>query len=85
MGRPSSERAQKMVAVVEKELLTVKDVAAVLSVSQRQIWKLHSSGRLPASVRLARSVRWRRNELERWLSAGCPARDKWETMRGAGA
>jgi len=68
---------------MEKELLTVKDAAAALSVSQRQVWKLHASGRLPMPVRLGRSVRWKRDELLAWLEAGCPSRDVWEAMRRA--
>lgn len=72
-----------MIATVDKELLTVKDVATALSVSQRQVWKLHASGRLPMPVRLSRSVRWRRGELLAWCDAGCPSRDHWEAMRDA--
>lgn len=65
-----------MVTTVETELVTVKAVAGMLSVSQRQVWKLYASGRIPAPVRLGRSVRWRRLEIEEWVAAGCPARDE---------
>lgn len=67
------------------DLLTVKDLSERLRISTRQCWKLLSSGRLPAPVRLGRSVRWRRDELLAWLEAGCPSRDRWEAIRGAGA
>jgi excisionase family DNA binding protein len=56
-------------------LLTVNQVAEVLAVSIRQVWRLNATGRLPAPVRLGRSVRWRSAELEDWISAGCPAND----------
>ncbi len=63
----------------EKEMLMkVKQLAEALKVSERQVWKLRSSGRLPEPVRLGRSVRWRRNEIEAWIRAGCPAIDKWQ-------
>ncbi|MHC4698284.1 MAG: helix-turn-helix transcriptional regulator [Planctomycetota bacterium] len=68
---------------MEKELWTVKDVAAALSVSPRQVWKLISSGGIVAPVRIARSVRFRRNEILRWIAAGCPARDRWEATQEA--
>lgn len=56
------------------ELLTVRELAKALKVSARQIWKLHSSGRLPAAVRLARSSRWRAADFSRFIDAGCDMR-----------
>lgn len=74
-----------MQTTTDKELLTVKDVAAMLSVSQRQVWKLHASGRIPAPVRLGRSVRWAKNGIARWLELQCPTRERFEaeTLQGA--
>jgi len=60
------------------ELLTAKDVAAALRVSCRQVWKLTSCGRLPAPVRLSRSVRWRAADIARFVELGCPSRDVFE-------
>ena len=57
------------------ELLTVREVARLLKLSTRQIWKLSSAGKLPAPVRLGRSVRWRASDLARFLAVGAdPAR-----------
>ena len=75
-----------MIATADKELLTVKDVASMLSVSQRQVWKLHASGKIPAPVRLGRSVRWRaKDDIARWVQLGCPSRERFEAeaLRGA--
>ena len=60
------------------ELLTVKDVSARLRISQRQVWKLHSSGRIPAPVRISRSVRWREADIAHWVDLGCPSRERFE-------
>ena len=60
------------------ELLNVKDIASRLRVSARQVWKLHSSGRLPEPVRLGRWVRWRATDIERWVRMGCPDRERFE-------
>lgn len=65
-------------------LLNVRDVAARVRVSVRQVWKLASSGRIPKPVRLGRSVRWRAAELQAWIEAGCPARDQWKQQRAGG-
>ena len=56
------------------ELLTVRELANALKISTRQCWKLLSSGRLPAPVRLARSCRWRAADISRFIDAGCDMR-----------
>lgn len=63
---------------MQQELLTVADVATALSVSQRQVWKLIAAGRLVEPVRIARSVRFRRIDIQSWISQGCPPRDEFE-------
>ena len=66
---------------LERLALTAADVARLLDISQRHLWALHSSGRLPQPIRLGRSVRWNAAELRNWLAAGAPERSKWEAMR----
>ena len=65
------------------ELLTVKDVAARLRISPRQVWKLLALGRMPAPVRLSRSVRLRAADIAEWVQLGCPSRDKFDAERKA--
>ena len=71
---------EKSTAVGER-LLTVRQVADRLGVSTRQVWKLTAAEKLPAPVRLSRSVRWRANELDAWIKADCPARNRWKASR----
>jgi excisionase family DNA binding protein len=52
-------------------LLGVRDVANQLGVCTRQIWKLAKLGRLPAPVRLGRSVRWRESDISEFIRLGC--------------
>jgi len=54
-------------------LLTVADVAALLGVSPRSVWRMVQTGECPAPLRLRGCTRWRRAEVERWIAAGCPA------------
>jgi len=70
---------------VADRLLTVREVAARLGVSGRQVWKLCASGRLPAPVRLARSVRWRESDISEFIRLGCPALDAFAAARAAQA
>lgn len=60
------------------ELLTVRNLAALLKVSTRQVWKMTSAGRLPEPVRLGRSVRWRAGDIDEWVRLGCISRNEFE-------
>jgi excisionase family DNA binding protein len=53
-------------------LLDVRAVAALLRCSQRHVFRLASAGLMPAPRRLGTLVRWSRQELLDWISAGCP-------------
>ncbi len=53
------------------KLIDVKGVAERLGVSARQVWKLAAAGRLPAPVRLGRSVRWRESDIADFIRVGC--------------
>ena len=68
----------------DRLLLTVREVAALLGVSPRQIWKLNSTGRIPAPLRLSRSVRWSAETISAWVRLGCPSRDRFEAVSGRG-
>lgn len=64
----------------DPKLLTAGDLARRLKVSLRQVRKLHSEALLPAPVMLGRSMRWRGSEVGKWIEAGCPIREEWETQ-----
>jgi len=55
-------------------------VAELLSISERHVWALNASGRLPRPFRLGRAVRWSVDELLAWQRAGCPLREHWERL-----
>ncbi len=63
--------------------VSVRDLAGMLSMSVRHIQRMDAAGKLPRSVRLGRSKRWVRSEIESWLRAGMPNRKAWESMRRA--
>jgi excisionase family DNA binding protein len=54
-------------------LMDVRGVAALLGCSPRHVFRLADAGQMPPPVRVGRLVRWRRADLDAWLSAGCPA------------
>jgi excisionase family DNA binding protein len=53
-------------------LLVVKAVARLLGCSARHVYRLSDSGRMPAPVKIGALVRWSRQAIANWISAGCP-------------
>lgn len=62
-------------------LLTCETLAQRLGVSPRTVRRLDLAGRLPAPVRIGRAVRWREEEIDRWLESGAPERREWAALR----
>jgi excisionase family DNA binding protein len=54
-------------------MLTIDEVARLLSCSTRTVYRLNDAGRMPRPVRLGALVRWNRTEIEQWIADGCPA------------
>ena len=50
-------------------LLTAKQVAYLLGLSERSIWRLSGAGDLPAPIALGRSKRWYRKSLDEFAAA----------------
>lgn len=48
-------------------LLTVRQLAELLQVSTRTVWRMQSAGELPEPIRISHRVRWRRDDVEEWL------------------
>ncbi len=55
-------------------LLTVQQVAKLINCSTRHVRRLADRGAMPHPVRIGTLIRWRRDEIERWVAAGCPSR-----------
>ncbi len=58
-------------------LLTVAQVAAMLAISVRTVWKLCSTGDLPQPLHLGGSRRWRESDITKYIESLA------ETQRGA--
>jgi predicted DNA-binding transcriptional regulator AlpA len=66
-------------------LLIPDTAAAALAGISRSTWHvLRATGKIgPVPIRLGRAVRWRRDEVVAWISAGCPDAATWATMQAA--
>ena len=54
-------------APTKRLLVSVKEVAAALGVSERTCWRWAATGEIPAPVRIGRSVRWHKPTLNEHL------------------
>ena len=72
-GKLRGERDREMSTDVTPVLLAADEVAAMLGVSERTLWRLLSAGKVPKPVRFGRSTRWREAEVKAWIERGCPA------------
>ncbi len=51
------------------QLLTVRDVAAVLKIHPRTVWRMSATGEIPAPLALApKTIRWRLKDIEAHLA-----------------
>jgi len=67
---------------VDPLLLTVDEVATALGMSRSTFYRLLSSGKIgPSPVQLSGKSLFRRRELEEWVAADCPTRDRWQSLR----
>ncbi len=57
----------------ESLLVTAAELAGMMQISTRTLWRLRSAGSIPQPVRLGGAVRWRRDELLDWMARGCPS------------
>jgi len=65
------------------QLLSAKELARILSTSVRTVWRLRSADKLPRTVTIGGSVRWRQTDIEKWISLGCVDRKTLEVMKEA--
>ncbi len=65
---------------IEPALLTAEQAWTLCALSKASWYKAKSAGRIPREVRIGGALRWRRDELLRWINAGCPARSVWDAQ-----
>lgn len=58
--------------IEEFKMLTKDELASLLSISIRTLQRKLDLGEVPAPLRIGKSVRWVRSQIEEWILAGCP-------------
>ena len=64
------------------QLLSAKQLGALLALSKRQVFRLNACGKIPKPILIGGSLRWRQSDIERWQSMGCPDRATFEEQQG---
>jgi prophage regulatory protein len=54
-----------------ENLMTVEDLAKLLHVSVRTVWRLRRNASLPHPVKIGGGVRWRKSDVKTWIEQGC--------------
>ena len=62
-------------------LLTAKQATSMCGKSLRTWRTWDAAGWIPRPVRIGRSTLWRLDELQKWVTAGCPRREEWEARQ----
>ena len=52
-------------------LIDVKQVAAMVGMAERTIWRLMNCGKLPMAMKIGGSRRWRKTDVLQWIDEGC--------------
>jgi hypothetical protein len=80
---PITATAPPVAPIIAPLLIDAAGAAALADVSRAVWFRWQSAGFCPAAVlRRGRVVRWSVDELTAWIAAGCPARDRWNVLRG---
>ncbi len=68
----NAQRAVDSKTSIPCELINANQLADLLSISERTLYRLKSTGQLPKPISLGGSVRWRLTDIRVWIAAGCP-------------
>lgn len=74
VSKTTSPRPPQYPAAMEQSpaLITVGELAKILKVSTRTVWRLVSAGKLMPPIRVGGARRWKFDQVRRWIDAGCP-------------
>ena len=65
---------------IKSQLLTAKELAELLGLSARTVFRLRSSRKLPTPVRIGGSIRWKLPDIQMFLDCDCDM-DEYEARR----
>jgi len=83
LTHPEADNQQRVSrAAMESEMLTVEEVATMLSIGVRSVWRKAQDGRLPPPIKMTGSTRWAKSTLQDWITEQATAASKKQHTRG---
>jgi predicted DNA-binding transcriptional regulator AlpA len=80
--RPQKTDADENTHTLIPLLLNAEETSGILGISRSNFYALLSAGRIgPAPIHLGKRVLWKRSEIENWVQADCPVRQKWSILK----
>lgn len=64
----SNENLAASSVSIESEMLTAGEVATMLSIGVRSVWRKAQDGRLPPPIKMTGSTRWVKSTLHDWIA-----------------
>lgn len=65
-------------------LVGANELAQMLSVSPRHIWRMKAASKLPKSINFGRCVCWVLSDIRLFIQMGCPSQKEFEARNEAG-
>lgn len=62
-------------------LLAAKELAELLSISIRSVWRFKAEEKIPKPLAISGCIRWRLSDVERWIEEDCPQNLKYSQRR----
>lgn len=72
------EEEVTMSPMTKQKLLTHQELAEFLNVHRATLHRWRSAEIVPEPLYIGDTPRWRSDEIEAWLEAGCPPVRKWK-------
>jgi predicted DNA-binding transcriptional regulator AlpA len=83
LTHPEADNQQRVSRpAMESEMLTVEEVATMLSIGVRSVWRKAQDGRLPPPIKMTGSTRWAKSTLQDWITEQATAASKKQHTRG---
>jgi excisionase family DNA binding protein len=80
---PDSAPALAAVPLNERLTWTLAELSALTGVSVRQLRRLDADRNIPGRLTCGRKVLFTAEAVREWLRAGCPDRQRWESLQRA--
>lgn len=68
---PEYETIEADASEFTPRMIAAAELAKLLNISTRTLWRLRSAGKLPPPVRLGGAIRWLLTDIEGWLANRC--------------